>query len=402
MMKLEFLTPVVYNYSGSTFLKRVAHSLEENIDAYFFLGGKRAHLILKTEDGKYFAKTNEGKYFVNFENDDRASFRQIVLDAIKIASWFTLVIPAFLMAGKLLFRYAHHDYPLEVTVEHGRLSARQEHFFKELTPLISKAPNHSHDEIKKDLIGMLSDKELNKRSSLYPDIEIQKEDGSLEFVREIGSQFYHDSSRVDGITINGLSITDCLHKNAIDNKEQNSKDKGDELRREITQKFMQKLGIDLGKSITPWIHQSFNSKDINDIFTFLYKGLGTKKEEPIYSLNNIGGYQFDVTTDDENIQLEGTLYLSINDNFPIENSGNFIDRDKLGEKPLPLGCLGIYKRIFVPKADLKYYVSGKDIPRLKVDPIAGPLSKSVGDAKKLMSKAVGQLESNFKSTSRPA
>jgi hypothetical protein len=49
---LSFFTPIVYDKNEKqsfSYRKRISRSIEQNIDSYFYLGGKRAHVILDIE-----------------------------------------------------------------------------------------------------------------------------------------------------------------------------------------------------------------------------------------------------------------------------------------------------------------------------------------------------------------
>jgi hypothetical protein len=403
MANLGFLIPVTYNYSGSSLLQKAAHFIEENVDAYFFLGGKRVYLILKNENGNQCAKTSDGKYFANIETDDRASFRKCMIDAAKIVSRFTLIIPAFLMAGKLLFRYAHHYYPLEVTIEHGRLSARQEHFFNAFSPEISVDSIEVSSKSKLNLLSMLSDKALNKKCGVYPDpdIEAHTSTGTIEYVREIGEKFFKSVNRIKKLTINNERVIDVgfpkILKKPYVTSSKKYKGMRNNYRKEKVQKVFQRLESDLIYKITAWVHPSFNLKIINEIFTKLYSTLSKKvAEAPIFSFSDDQVYEYEIRTDEENLQLEGKCYLAINDMMPLQNQSNFTDWNKYDPKaPMTIGYLGIYQRIFVPKKELIEYKSGKGLPNLKVDVVITPLSKNLKESESRMIQSIRQLPPNF-------
>lgn len=93
MNKISFFTPVCYNPS-STFTQ----SILECVDSYFHLGG------MKAQAHSNFTKGSATRVFL--ENVE-CSF---LMTALKVASYFTLILPLIMLVAKVILRCSHDFY----------------------------------------------------------------------------------------------------------------------------------------------------------------------------------------------------------------------------------------------------------------------------------------------------
>lgn len=91
MTSIKFFTPVNYGDHCQT----LAQFALEKVDAYFYLGGRKAQVIPGHRQGK-----SEGTVLF----DENASFFKT---ALKVATYFTLVIPALMLVAKVILRWTH-------------------------------------------------------------------------------------------------------------------------------------------------------------------------------------------------------------------------------------------------------------------------------------------------------
>ncbi len=80
-----FFTPIVYESAQKTWKQQVA----EACDNYFYLGGKKICLLNNKETRPF---------------EQKPSFRETLLTALKVTSYFTIVLPTFFFFAKLAFR----------------------------------------------------------------------------------------------------------------------------------------------------------------------------------------------------------------------------------------------------------------------------------------------------------
>ncbi|WP_068469672.1 DUF648 domain-containing protein [Candidatus Protochlamydia phocaeensis] len=90
-MGINFFTAIKYEESDRSF----SHSLLEIVDNYFYLGGKKAHVIQ--------SKTKDGKQKAVLADTDSSILARVA----KVVSYFTVVIPTFLLVAKLILRSTH-------------------------------------------------------------------------------------------------------------------------------------------------------------------------------------------------------------------------------------------------------------------------------------------------------
>jgi hypothetical protein len=97
MNQISFFTPIVA-YENAPFSQKVLSA----VDHYFYLGGRRAHVI---EDAM-----ERGKRGVLLEEGRAPSF---FITAIKVTSYCTLVLPALALIAKALLRAFHQFYVID-------------------------------------------------------------------------------------------------------------------------------------------------------------------------------------------------------------------------------------------------------------------------------------------------
>lgn len=380
MQNLNFFTPLVYKYQTSTKIQEFFHAVEENIDAYFYLGGKRVLLVMKNENGIYIAKNKEGRYYANLETDRRADFKSCLIDAVKVASWFTVVIPAFLMAGKLLFRYMHHHYPLKITAKYGTLAFRREYIFKVLKfPLDQILLDQS--ACVNNVTQMLSKRNFVAKMGFSPDIEGRQENGAIEYVREVGKQFYADSNSFNRLALNNKTIY-AKNKDPLLSK------------REIIANYFQQFAVKLVHKMSALVHQSFSADIVDKIYEILLRSF-PQELTMIFKLTSRQNLEFNVCEKNGYTTIDCIDYISVGDaEVTTVNKKDFIDFDKYDLKEgLSIGYLGIFKRVTVPSKELigdyKFEnrfpnLTGNGLPNLKVDMVVTPFFRTIEEAKKSM------------------
>ena len=97
---INFFTPIRY-VGPKTFKQHI----QEGVEDYFYLGGKTAYVIPR----KIVGNSQE----VIIKNKDQNKIKQVILGAIKIISYMTLVIPVIMLVAKAAFRstYTFHVGP---------------------------------------------------------------------------------------------------------------------------------------------------------------------------------------------------------------------------------------------------------------------------------------------------
>lgn len=88
MESISFFTPVDFGSHAKTFTE----SLTERVDNYFYLGGKKAYVIP--------AAIVNGSQGVEIVEEEQS----LLKTCIKVATYFTLVLPVILMVLKVLLR----------------------------------------------------------------------------------------------------------------------------------------------------------------------------------------------------------------------------------------------------------------------------------------------------------
>jgi len=91
MPKLNFFTPVTYTAPS----KSIGSSLLEKVDNYFYLGGKKAHVI------QGLTKSGQEKVILS---ETKSS---LLARAGKVLSYFTIVIPLLMLIAKAILRSTH-------------------------------------------------------------------------------------------------------------------------------------------------------------------------------------------------------------------------------------------------------------------------------------------------------
>lgn len=115
MSGISFFTPVNYDCLS----KSIGQCLLENVDAYFHLAGEKAVAPSGVING-----SAEGVYIVNEETS-------FLITALKVASYFTLILPLIMLVAKVILRCTHDFYLMSEWTR--RLSS--------LTELIQGDPN---------------------------------------------------------------------------------------------------------------------------------------------------------------------------------------------------------------------------------------------------------------------
>ena len=89
MAKVSFFTPVSFGNQP----KSNTEWLLEKVDGYFYLGGRKAHIIKINQETK--------AVLVN-ENQSCA------MTCFKVASYFTIALPTVMLITKAILRYTHY------------------------------------------------------------------------------------------------------------------------------------------------------------------------------------------------------------------------------------------------------------------------------------------------------
>lgn len=415
MEKLGFFTPIFHRDPNASFLSKVGHSVESNVDAYFTLKGKRAYIIDASQ-------TRHG-YVVESGSTNHSAFRKVIVGALKVATWFTVIIPAFLLVGKLLFRFAHGFYPINATVKKGGQSnqknsskifkstlnkpieaasgAKMDYvsvqranemektvnqkltvnegvdFLKIFHESVTEDSNTPNEEVKDDLVGFLRDENIATMIKLNPPLVITKEGQEFD-IHEVRETFFTDSNRLRELKVNGKLINNVT----VSQEER----RNDAKSRAVTTNLLQHLDPDLADRVTLWVHQSLFSKNWNLITADIvnaYAKMGLI-EDIQHKVGHAEGLQFEITTDEENIQIEATIH------YVIENTE---------ENETPKLYYGIHKRIFLPKKELLAFNlesgSKSDLPNMKVDQVVTPITQSFEESEALMKKAIVGLKPNM-------
>lgn len=100
--KLDFFTPV--RFEGQ---KSIKQHIQEGIGDYFYLGGKSAYVIP--------GKISDGSQEVVIKDQNKNGIKQVVLSAIKIISYMTVIIPLIMLVAKATFRATHKFHTTQVT-----------------------------------------------------------------------------------------------------------------------------------------------------------------------------------------------------------------------------------------------------------------------------------------------
>lgn len=379
LQQIGFFMPVVHDYQADTILGSVAHFVEDNIDAYFALHGRRAFIISPK-------KAASGENLVHFGQEEHCLFRRVIVSALKVATWATIIIPAILLLGKLIFRCANGCYPYksQYEVTKGDLNARDDYYSKLIAEQLPPLMHQSNKEIKKDVIGFLTDKAVNAMQTLVQPPLKDKAGGD---VKEIAGQFYADCNRLDKLIINHDEISDV----GIIKKDVQILDEIDHKRRLITQAMLKSVEKPLVQKLTAWIHQGIHAQATTLVKPLLEKYGDSEKGLFLYPTQS-GGYTFDVKTTETHVQLEATLIIKMVDMLPQIQGGfdtkNYTKKDGLG-------YFGIYKRIYVPKQDLIDFDPKKGLKGLKVEQIITPVFETDLEAQKALNYNVLQLKPNF-------
>lgn len=98
---INFFMPVQYG-GEKTWMQHI----EEGVEDYFYLDGKKAYVIP--------GSVSDDNREVKVEERDQGTFKQVVLGAIKVISYITVVIPLIMLIAKAAFRAAHEFHTATV------------------------------------------------------------------------------------------------------------------------------------------------------------------------------------------------------------------------------------------------------------------------------------------------
>ena len=113
MADVSFFTAVTYRGQA----KSTAQSLLEKVDDYFYLGGKKAQVIGRMQEGKQCVVLS-----------DSGCSQSLAITVLKVISYFTIIIPVILLIAKAILRATHRfevidpkrelEQGIEVTQDH--------------------------------------------------------------------------------------------------------------------------------------------------------------------------------------------------------------------------------------------------------------------------------------------
>ncbi|KKL71673.1 hypothetical protein LCGC14_2092570, partial [marine sediment metagenome] len=78
----------------------IKHRIFDFVEDYFYIGGKKAFVISKN-------KLN-GNYLIEIKDNPQNRFKKIILTALKIASWVTVIIPLLMYVTRFILRKTNH------------------------------------------------------------------------------------------------------------------------------------------------------------------------------------------------------------------------------------------------------------------------------------------------------
>jgi hypothetical protein len=104
MSTINFFTAVTFEERANPSFSQL---LLEDVDSYFYLGGKRACVIA--------GHTKNGSEGVFLQSHTPSS----VTTALKVMSYFTLVLPAIMLVAKVILRSTHHFHLVEKRASGG-------------------------------------------------------------------------------------------------------------------------------------------------------------------------------------------------------------------------------------------------------------------------------------------
>jgi len=152
--KVKFFMPVRYE-EPKTFKQHI----QEGIEDYFYLGGKSAYVI----PGKIVDNSQE----VAIKHKDQSKIKQVILGAIKIISYMTVVIPLVMLAAKVVFR-AIHKFHTTSTVNKVDRPTPQQQNTGTIADSFLKTPNPPlQSEMKDDMTASSTSKESEFVLSYY-------------------------------------------------------------------------------------------------------------------------------------------------------------------------------------------------------------------------------------------
>lgn len=176
MAKVGFFTAV----SFGPLPKTCAQSLLETADSYFYLGGKKACVIA--------GRVQNGKEGVVLAESDSSYF----LSALKVMSYFTIIIPVLALIVKAVLRYQNQFYvidsrlinlPENASQEQGVISERNLDLARREVRIIDpKAELENGIQIDPNLIARIQ--------QLMPKIKRQEKDPGIEWLSQRGTQVF--------------------------------------------------------------------------------------------------------------------------------------------------------------------------------------------------------------------
>lgn len=129
MNRISFFTPVYYEDKP----KSTKEFLLEKVDAYFYLGGRRARVIVRTEENSQ-------------EVDLVADSPSMLTTSIKIASYFTIVIPLIILTAKVFLRSSQEFHVVTRNPQNSVFMSEGFHLSNEsLRQVYNRSLNRSSD-----------------------------------------------------------------------------------------------------------------------------------------------------------------------------------------------------------------------------------------------------------------
>lgn len=117
MSTVSFFTPICYEYP-----KTFREYVQEEVENYFYLGGKRAYVISR--------KREDGSQSVVIRSQQQNKIARVIIGAVKIASYATIVLPLLALVAKVAFRAVNkfHLISSNTNSEKGQVAKLMEQF----------------------------------------------------------------------------------------------------------------------------------------------------------------------------------------------------------------------------------------------------------------------------------
>ncbi len=159
MSNLSFFTPVSFGDSPKTF----SESLLQSCDSYLSLRGEKAYVVKGSVDNK--------RKVVLFDDNNNSS--QIRKTALKVISYFFIVLPALAFVGKIILRATHsfHVIDVEKELREGVESSLKNNLQKEIKPDPNGIGTSCLSSMEKgDTYGKITLLELKRKTTLISSI----------------------------------------------------------------------------------------------------------------------------------------------------------------------------------------------------------------------------------------